>query len=96
MNQFLTDLGSKWERAAAARDAAIEVPRLDSAVASEVLDLARVAAHTGERQFAPLACYLAGIAAERLRSARPGITDTELAAYISEVRSSLESPAGPR
>ena len=35
-------------------------------MAQELLELARVAAHTQERRFAPLASYMAGVAAERL------------------------------
>jgi uncharacterized protein DUF6457 len=95
MNQFFTDLGASWARAAANRDATIEPPRLDGEVAFELLELARVAAHNHERRFAPLSCYLAGIAAERLRSTRPETTDAELAAFISEVRQSLESLSPP-
>ena len=95
MNQFFTDLGLSWARAAAARDAGIEPPEVTGEVAFELLELARVAAHDHERRFAPLSCYVAGIAAERLRTARPGTTDADLAAFISEVRQSLESRSAP-
>jgi Domain of unknown function (DUF6457) len=95
MNRFFIDLGLSWTRAAATRDAAIEPPEVDGEVAFELLELARVAAHDHERRFAPLSCYLAGIAAERLRGARPGTTSADLAAYISEVRQSLESRSAP-
>jgi hypothetical protein len=95
MNQFFTDLGERWVGAAATRHTVIAAPLLDGEVAFELLELARVAAHTQERRFAPLSCYLAGVAAERLRSARPGTSDSDLAAYISEVRQSLESRSEP-
>ena len=95
MNQFFTDLGLSWARAAAARDASIEPPEVTGEVAFELLELARVAAHDHERRFAPLSCYVAGIAAERLRAARPGTTGADLAAFISEVRQSLESRSAP-
>ena len=95
MNQFFTELGEAWTRAAAGRDADIEPPILEGEVAFELLELARVAAHTRERRFAPLSCYLAGVAAERLRGARPDTSEADLAAFISEVRQSLESRSEP-
>jgi hypothetical protein len=62
---------------------------LDSRVAMELLELARVAAHTQERRFAPLACFTAGVAAERLGTTDPAL----VAAYIEEVRKELEAEA---
>jgi hypothetical protein len=59
-------------------------------VALELLELARVAAHTQERRFAPLTCYLAGIAAERLRTATPAVDDADVATFVQEVRQKLE------
>jgi hypothetical protein len=95
MNPFFEELGRRL--AAAARDRSVEIapPEIDSEVAFELLELARVAAHTQERRFAPLACFLAGVASERLRSGRPGLTSAEVAAYVNEVRQSLESRSGP-
>jgi Domain of unknown function (DUF6457) len=89
MNEFFEHLGDTWVEAAGRRGAGIATPELDSRVALELLELARVAAHTQERRFAPLTCYLAGVAAERLRAAN-GAGDQELAEYILEVRQSLE------
>jgi Domain of unknown function (DUF6457) len=89
MNEFFEHLGDTWVEAAGRRGAGIARPELDSRVALELLELARVAAHTQERRFAPLTCYLAGVAAERLRAAN-GAGDQELAEYILEVRQSLE------
>jgi len=51
-----------------------------------------VAAHTKERRFAPLASYMAGIAAERLRQAK-GADAEEIAAVIREVREELKRDA---
>jgi hypothetical protein len=65
---------------------AIAPPRLDSATSAEILELARVAAHTQERRFAPLAAYLAGMAAAG------GPLDP--AALIRSVREELEAAAG--
>jgi len=96
MNRFFELQGRQWVAAARRRDAAIEPPALDGRVALELLELARATAHTQERQFAPLSCFMAGVAAERLRVARPEIDDVAVAAYIQEVRQELEAeaPAG--
>lgn len=93
MNDFFERLGRQWEVAAKHRGATIAAPTLDSGVAQELLELARVAAHTQERRFAPLSCYLAGVAAERLRSEMPGTDDSQIASLIEEVRHVLETEA---
>jgi len=90
MNQFFEALGQDWVNAAERRGAAIAKPALDSRVALELLELARVAAHTQERRFAPLTCYLAGVAAERLRTAEPAADEGFVAEFILEVRQKLE------
>jgi len=90
MNQFFEALGQDWVNAAERRGAAIAKPALDSRVALELLELARVAAHTQERGFAPLTCYLAGVAAERLRTAEPAADEGFVAEFILEVRQKLE------
>ena len=80
--------------AAERRSARIEAPSLDARVALELLELARVSAHIQERRFAPLSCFMAGIAAERLRVAKGGLDDAAVAAYILEVRQELETAFG--
>jgi hypothetical protein len=95
MNRFFEAQGRQWVSAARRRDAVIEAPTLDARVALELLELARVAAHTQERRFAPLSCFMAGVAAERLRAAKPDVDDITLAAYIQEVREELEAEARP-
>ena len=90
MNQFFEDLGRDWVDAAKRRGAEIGKPALDSRVALELLELARVAAHTQERRFAPLTSYTAGVAAERLRAAKPELDDAAIAEFILEVRQKLE------
>ena len=97
MNQFFEELGERWVAAAHRREAAIEAPSLDSRVALELLELARVAAHTRERRFAPLSCFMAGVAAERLRMAKPGLDQGAVADYINEIRKELEveTPQAP-
>src|SRR4030088_1206301 len=97
MNRFFDELGERWVEAADRRSAHIEAPTLDAKVALELLELARVAAHTRERRFAPLSCFMAGVAAERLRAAKASLDDSEVAAFILEVRQELERepPAMP-
>ena len=90
MNQFFESLGQDWVEAARRRGVEIARPSLDSRVALELLELARVAAHTQERRFAPLTSYLAGVAAERMRAAKPEVDDGTLAEFILEVRQKLE------
>lgn len=91
MNQWFTALGRRLTEAAYRRQAAIDPPELDPDVAAEILELARVAAHSQERRFAPLASFMAGAAVERLRHARADLSAVEAAAYIREVRDSLEN-----
>jgi hypothetical protein len=93
MNQFFEELGKRWVAGARRRDRAIEAPSLDPRVALELLELARVAARTRERRFAPLACFMAGVAAERLRIAKPGLDQEAVADYINEIRLELEAEA---
>jgi hypothetical protein len=97
MNRFFDELGERWVAVADRRAAKIEAPSLDAAVARELLELARVAAHTQERRFAPLSCYMAGVAAERVRRAKGSFDDADVAALILEVRQELEReiPAAP-
>ena len=95
MNPFFEELGRRLADSAKDRGVEIEAPEIDSQVAFELLELARVAAHTQERRFAPLACFLAGVASERLRSGRPGLTSEEVAAYVNDVRQALEIRSGP-
>src|SRR5437867_10914655 len=95
MNQFFEALGQDWGDAAQRRGAAIAGPALDSRVALELLELARVAAHTQERRFAPLTSYTAGVAAERLRAAKPELDDAAIAEFILEVRQKLEREVPP-
>jgi uncharacterized protein DUF6457 len=91
MNPWFEALGDRFVRAGAARKAVIEAPQLESAYAEEILELARVTAHSQERRFAPLASFMAGIAVERLRAAGRPAAPEDVAAYLREVRSGLET-----
>jgi hypothetical protein len=86
MNEFFAELGGRCVEAAQRRGVTIDQPTLDSEVAAELLELARVTAHTQERRFAPLSCYLAGLAADRL-----GADDKAAAEFIREIRLELEA-----
>ena len=90
MNAWFEALGRRFKEAARKEGVEIAQPELDAQVADEVLELARVAAHSKERRFAPLACFMAGIAAERLRQggyASPGAE----AAYLRAIHQALEA-----
>jgi hypothetical protein len=89
MNEFFESLAKRWTKAAERRGAKIEEPTLDPKVAEELLELARVVAHTKERRFAPLATYTAGMAVERLLEAKDADAEA-IAAYIREIREELE------
>jgi hypothetical protein len=93
VNPFFEDLGSRFADAAGQRGATIDAPTLDAAVAAELLDLARVTAHTQERRFAPLASFLAGVAAERLRAAGTRADPETVAGMIHDVWRQLEAEA---
>jgi hypothetical protein len=89
MNDWFDELARRLVETAKKRGAQIASPELPPQVADEVLELARVAAHTKERRFAPLACFMAGVAVERLR--RTGSLSTaDEAAYLRTVREALE------
>jgi hypothetical protein len=90
MNDFFADLARRLREAAAGRGATIAAPELDPAVAEELLQLARVVAHSKERSYAPLASFMAGVAAERLRAAKGGADAAAIAAYVREIREALE------
>ena len=90
MNAWFDALGRRFAQAARDRGAAVTPPDLDPQVADEVLELARVAAHTRERRFAPLACFMAGVAVERLRQSG-SLSAADEAAYIRTIRETVEA-----
>jgi len=90
VNSFFDELGGRFASAAERRGFEVAAPTLDPAVAQELLELARVAAHTQERRFAPLASYMAGVAAERLRQAGGPSSPGAVAAMLREIRAELE------
>jgi hypothetical protein len=93
VNRFFEELGARFAAAAGRQGVSVPPPELDPAVAGELLELARVAAHTQERRFAPLASYLAGVFAERLRAGGGPSDPAAVALLIREVREELERGA---
>src|SRR6266849_983443 len=93
MNAWFEALGRRFAEAAAARGATVAPPELNPLVADEVLELARVAAHTKERRFAPIACFMAGVAVERLRQAG-ALSAVDEAAYLRAIREAVEAEPG--
>jgi hypothetical protein len=94
MNAWFEALGRRFAQAAADRGATVTPPELDPQVADEVLELARVASHTKERRFAPLACFMAGVAVERLRQSG-SLSAADEAAYLRAIRQQLEADPEP-
>ena len=95
MNSFFDELGGRFASAAARRGYDMEAPALDPGVARELLELARVAAHTQERRFAPLASYMAGVAAERLRQSGGPSSPEAVSDLVREIRTELEAADQP-
>ena len=91
VNTFFDELGDRFAEAAARRGATIEKPAITSEVAQEILELARVAAHTQERRLAPLASYVAGLAVERLQRGGAMHSAEAAAELIREVRTELDA-----
>ena len=94
MNAWFEALGRRFAEAARERGATVAPPELDPQVADEVLELASVAAHTKERRFAPLACFMAGVAVERLRQAR-SLSPADESAYLRTIREGMEAQLKP-
>ena len=91
MNPWLDDFAKRCAELAARSDAPIEAPRLDAEVAREVLDLTRAVAHTSERQFAPLAAFIAGRALERMASVRAGVSTIDATGFLAQLTRSVEA-----
>ncbi|MGA3037750.1 MAG: DUF6457 domain-containing protein [Vulcanimicrobiaceae bacterium] len=87
MNPFFHQFGAMLVEEANARGADISAPTMDDGTAKELLDLARVVAHSKERRFAPLACYLAGLAIATLQMKQPQL---DIANYVKSLRVALE------
>jgi hypothetical protein len=87
MNPFFHQLGAMLVEESNARGAGIGSPPLDDATAKELLDFARVVAHSRERRFAPLACYMVGIAIAQMQLKNPQI---DIVGCVKSLRVALE------
>jgi len=87
MNPFFDEIGVLFVDEAKKRGVTIQTPKLDSKASSALLDLAKVVSHSRERMFAPLACYLAGIAGANAQAQQPNF---DIAEYVKEIRNALE------
>ena len=90
MSEYFLDFGARLARLSQAHGVEIEAPSIGSRAAAEVLELAGTVAHASERKFAPLASFLTGVAVGSLRSAGQLQTDKEVAAFVEELRQSLD------
>jgi hypothetical protein len=93
MNAWFDDFASRCARIAARHRAPIDAPHLNAAVAREVLDLTRVVARGSERQFAPLAAFVAGQAIDRMARANPALEAEDMVKFLQELREGLPQPA---
>ena len=89
MNAWFDDFAARCVQLAARHGATIDAPELDEAVAHEVLDLTRVVAHTSERQYAPLAAFVAGQGIARMLASNPSLRAADLAAFIGELKHAM-------
>jgi hypothetical protein len=95
MDIYFKGFGARLSELTRARGVAVDLPNIKPSLAHEVLDLAGAVAHTQERQFAPLASFLAGVAVGTLRSAGELGADREVATFIATLRRHLEDPDDP-
>ena len=51
-------------------------------------------AHTSERQFAPLAAFVAGQAIERMKASNPSLPPADVLAFLAELK--RETSSGPQ
>ena len=95
MNPWFDDFARRCEEVAARRHVAVDAPSLDGDLARTVLELTKVVAHTSERQYAPLAAFLAGRTVERMARSGANLTEKEVAGFIAELTASLEADGSP-
>jgi len=89
MNAFFDQFATRCAEIASRHRAPIDAPHLNAAVARELLDLTRVVAHSSERQFAPLAAFVAGQAIDRMMRANPALEDQDIVNFLQELKQTL-------
>jgi hypothetical protein len=95
VNSWFAGFATRCAEIAARHRAPIEAPHLNAAVAREVLELTRVVARGSERQFAPLAAFVAGQAVERMSRAASELDSAEIIAFLQELSEALPQPSTP-
>ena len=92
MNAWFDNFARSCAEVASRQRAPIEAPHLNAAVARELLDLTRIVARASERQFAPLAAFVAGQAIERMMRARPELGSEDMVRFLQELKQALPQP----
>jgi uncharacterized protein DUF6457 len=95
MNAWFAEFAERCAAIASKHRAPIQAPHLNAAVAREVLELTRLVAHGSERQFAPLAAFVAGQAIERMSRATSNLDAGAMVAFLQELREALPQPSAP-
>jgi hypothetical protein len=90
MNPWFDEFSARCVDVAARQGAVIDAPALDPAVARELLELTRVVAHGAERQYAPLAAFLAGQALDRMAKATSELSSEDAVLFLQRLRESLD------
>ncbi len=91
LHRYLDGFNARLVRLARERGVQVEPQALDPLLVAEVLELAGVVAHTGERKFAPLASFVAGVAVGRLRAAGALAADQDVSAFVAALRKELDT-----
>jgi hypothetical protein len=91
LDRYFGGFHARLIRLARQRGVDIEPQAMDSQLVAEVLELAGAVAHAGERRYAPLASFAAGVAVGRLRAAGALGTDQEVTAFVAELKKDLDA-----
>jgi hypothetical protein len=89
MNAWFDDFAIRSAEIASRHGAPIDAPHLNAAIARELLELTRVVAHTGERQYAPLVAYVLGQTVERMTRLNPQLDTEEIVGFLADIKQSL-------
>ena len=92
MNAFFDEFAVRCAEIASRHRAPIDAPHLNAAVARELLELTRVVARGSERQFAPLAAFVAGQSIDRMMRANPALEDQDIVNFLQQLKQTLPQP----
>lgn len=91
LEQYMDGFNARLVRLAGERGVKIPPQNMDSRLVAEILELAGVVAHSGERKFAPLASFVAGVAAGRLQAAGVLGADQDVSAFVAALGKELDT-----